>query len=149
MGKIYATKSCFKRRHYKSIDRNQKHATAHARIRILPKSLFCTTKQTKQYTHANYLIQKDLHELTWRSTNSNFRVKIGEKDLKYPHKRDIIIQSARRYVGIGRRGRLKICCWQQRMGSSPITCINRRLFVKQTWHGEHVYRMAFTAICKS
>ena len=34
----------------------------------------------------------------------------------------------------GRRGRLKICCWQQRMGSSPIAgiikslCITHKLF---------------------
>ena len=31
-----------------------------------------------------------------------------------------------RRVGIGRRGRLKICCWQQRAGSSPAAGMIKR-----------------------
>ena len=63
-----------------------------------------------------------------RYFNWNFSLKKSKKSLQYVERYGIINfgRATSRRVGIGRRGRLKICCWQQRMGSSPIAGILMR-----------------------
>ena len=63
-----------------------------------------------------------------RYFNWNFSLKKSKKSLQYVERYGIINfgRETSRRVGIGRRGRLKICCWQQRMGSSPIAGILMR-----------------------